>query len=63
MDPLLFESTIDAEIAATQMPEEYKDTTVTILCNDCNTKSVVPFHIMGGKCLQCKSYNSCRVGK
>ena len=32
-----------------------------ILCNDCLTKSVVPFHIYGGKCRRCRSYNTTRV--
>jgi len=27
---------LDAEVAATQMPEEYRDVTVWILCRDCH---------------------------
>lgn len=42
------------------MPDEYKDIKIKILCNDCNAKSEVPFHIVGGKCSQCKSYNTSR---
>jgi len=38
-------------IEETPMPLEYKDVKMTILCNDCLTKSEVPFHILGGKCL------------
>ena len=29
------------------MPEEYKDTKMKIICNDCLTKSTVPFHVFG----------------
>ncbi|PON96641.1 43kDa postsynaptic protein [Trema orientale] len=51
---------MDVEIEAMDMPEEYKYE-VSILCNDCNTKSEVPFHILGHKCSQCKSYNTRRI--
>lgn len=48
------------QIAATPMPEEYKDKKMLVLCNDCLTKSEVPFHIIGGKCSNCRSYNTTR---
>ena len=44
-----------------QMPAEYKDTKMIVMCNDCLHKSKVPFHIMGGKCKKCRSYNTTRV--
>ena len=44
------------------MPEEYKTKLMTIMCNDCLQNSNVPFHIMGGKCKFCRSYNTNRVG-
>ena len=44
------------------MPDEYKDKLMTVQCNDCLVKSNVPFHIMGGKCKDCRSYNTTRVG-
>ncbi|KAL5701432.1 RING-type E3 ubiquitin transferase [Ranunculus cassubicifolius] len=49
---------LDEEIEATEMPEEYRDTKVWILCNDCITTSEVPFHIFGLKCSNCMSYNT-----
>jgi RING finger and CHY zinc finger domain-containing protein 1 len=38
----------ERDMQETQMPEEYRDKKMTILCNDCLNKSVVPFHILGG---------------
>jgi phage FluMu protein Com len=52
---------MDAEIARTRMPEEYKNLRMNVLCNDCLARSNVPFHIFGGKCKKCKSYNTTRV--
>ena len=43
------------------MPEEYKDTMMIVMCNDCHKYSKVKFHIMGGKCDSCKSYNTTRT--
>jgi RING finger/CHY zinc finger protein 1 len=43
------------------MPEEYKDFKMLIMCNDCLQRSEVNFHIMGGKCKNCKSYNTSRI--
>lgn len=43
------------------MPVEYCDTKMIILCNDCLTKSCVKFHVIGGKCKKCKSYNTSRL--
>lgn len=43
------------------MPVEYRDTKMIILCNDCLTKSCVKFHVIGGKCKKCKSYNTSRL--
>ncbi|TXG63509.1 hypothetical protein EZV62_010503 [Acer yangbiense] len=34
---------------------------VSILCNDCNSTSKAPFHILGHKCRQCNSYNTRRI--
>lgn len=61
-DPIVFEAQYDQMIAEMQMPEEYKDQKMNVLCNDCNKKSEVPFHIVGGKCEHCRSYNTSRVG-
>ena len=43
------------------MPPEYRNKVITIQCNDCLKKSNVPFHIFGGKCKSCKSYNTSRL--
>ncbi len=43
------------------MPAEYKDTKMVVQCNDCQKKSIVPFHIVGGKCSGCRSYNTARI--
>ena len=42
------------------MPEEYRNAKVWVHCNDCEQKSKVPFHVMGGKCGNCRSYNTMR---
>mmetsp|Transcript_88057 Transcript_88057/g.121455 ORF Transcript_88057/g.121455 Transcript_88057/m.121455 type:complete len:86 (-) Transcript_88057:44-301(-) len=57
----LYEASIDAQIAAMPMPQEYANVTMQIQCNDCQAKSTVKFHIMGGKCDQCRSYNTSRL--
>jgi RING finger and CHY zinc finger domain-containing protein 1 len=44
------------------MPQEYRDKKMAVQCNDCLKRSVVLFHIMGGKCSECKSYNTTRIG-
>ena len=60
VDPLILEEHIDRQIEAMQMPEEYKDKEMVILCNDCLKKSTVKFHLLGGKCAFCRSYNTTR---
>ena len=42
------------------MPEEYKNSHVNIYCYDCEQQSVAPFHLMGAKCSNCRSYNTVR---
>lgn len=61
IDPTLYEAAMDQEIESTPMPDEYKDLEITVLCNDCNTKSKVKFHVVGAKCLQCRSYNTSQI--
>ena len=34
---------------------------MVVQCNDCQFKSKVKFHIMGGKCAKCRSYNTSRI--
>ncbi|XP_043096567.1 RING finger and CHY zinc finger domain-containing protein 1 [Puntigrus tetrazona] len=52
----------DKEIAQTPMPTEYQDTTVRIICNDCQARSTVSFHVLGMKCSSCGSYNTAQDG-
>lgn len=54
---------LDEEIADTPMPKEYRDVKLDILCKDCHKESNVTFHIIGLKCQQCGSYNTCRTDK
>jgi RING finger/CHY zinc finger protein 1 len=44
---------LDNEIENTPMPEEYRDKKVKILCNDCQQKCEVQFHVLGAKCSDC----------
>ncbi|XP_060043858.1 RING finger and CHY zinc finger domain-containing protein 1 isoform X3 [Erinaceus europaeus] len=53
---------LDDEVAQTPMPSEYQNMTVDILCNDCNGRSTVQFHILGMKCTLCDSYNTAQAG-
>ncbi|XP_065827708.1 RING finger and CHY zinc finger domain-containing protein 1-like [Oscarella lobularis] len=50
---------LDEEISRTPMPDEYKDVKMKVLCKECNKESTVPFHVLGHKCQECGSYNTC----
>lgn len=52
---------MDAEVVATQMPADYDDVNVDILCNECQAKSLVKFHIVGHKCPDCGTYNTKKI--
>ncbi|GMM33448.1 hypothetical protein DASC09_007730 [Saccharomycopsis crataegensis] len=52
---------IDEEIEIQPMPEPYNLWKCVIACNDCNTKSVCNYHILGLKCDICQSYNTAQV--
>ncbi len=52
---------IDAEVEAMEMPDEYKNMMVDILCNDCHTENSVKFHIVGLKCVDCGGYNTRKI--
>lgn len=43
------------------MPEDYKDYKMLVLCNECHSKSLVPFHVLNGKCSSCQSYNTTKI--
>lgn len=53
-------SKLDQELAETQMPTRYRNCYAKILCNDCQSKTVTIFHIIGLKCGACGSYNTAR---
>ena len=52
---------MDHEIDVVQMPDEYKDTMLDILCNECEKKSKCKFHVVGLKCQHCGSYNTRQI--
>ncbi|KAL9851500.1 RING finger and CHY zinc finger domain-containing protein 1 [Geothlypis trichas] len=54
---------LDNEVARTPMPTEYQNMMVEILCNDCNSRSTVQFHLLGMKCQSCESYNTAQDGR
>jgi RING finger and CHY zinc finger domain-containing protein 1 len=53
---------MDRQIEETPMPLEYRHFEMKIICNDCLQYSRVKFHIVGGKCSNCRSYNTTRTG-
>jgi RING finger/CHY zinc finger protein 1 len=53
---------IENHIEQHPMPEEIRGMRVSILCNDCNTKSTeVPLNLIAMKCQSCGGYNTNRV--
>lgn len=52
---------LDAEIEAQPLPAPYDKWRCLITCNDCSAKDNVPFHFLGLKCENCKSYNTSQV--
>jgi Zinc-ribbon/Ring finger domain len=40
------------------MPPEYAHLSSSVLCNDCERKSIVPFHFLYHQCSHCKSFNT-----
>lgn len=52
---------LDYEVNLTPMPTEYRDLKVAVLCRDCHHESKSSFHVLGQKCKQCGSYNTCRT--
>lgn len=52
---------LDMEISLQPLPEPYCNWTCVLSCNDCNAKSRSPYHVLGLKCDNCKSYNTVQV--
>ncbi|TNV76650.1 hypothetical protein FGO68_gene5314 [Halteria grandinella] len=57
-DMRMNDKALEREIESTPMPEEFRSKKVQILCNDCQERSQVFFHILGAKCQGCNSYNT-----
>jgi len=49
---------IDKLVAESPMPDEFKNLTAVIACNDCLMESAVPFRFDYSKCAECGSYNT-----
>ena len=58
MDLTEYWKQIDNFLENNHMPEEYKDKTSNILCNDCEKKTITKFHFMYHKCQECGGYNT-----
>lgn len=52
---------IEHEMNQVVMPDDYTNQSMNIDCYECHTKSTVKFHIYGGKCSHCGSYNTIRI--
>ncbi|KAM0015307.1 putative transcription factor C2H2 family [Helianthus debilis subsp. tardiflorus] len=49
---------LDALMASEVLPEDYRNRSHDILCNDCGKKGSAPFHWLYHKCGYCGSYNT-----
>jgi len=65
--PICKKSTIDMENVwnatrnmcnANNVPDEYKNWTTNIYCNDCDKNSVIKYHIIALECEHCKGFNT-----
>jgi RING finger and CHY zinc finger domain-containing protein 1 len=61
VDMSFYFNNLQNEINNTPLPEEYRDKTVEILCNDCQKKSSTKFHFIGLKCENCNSFNTKQI--
>lgn len=57
-DMAVYFGMLDALLAAEELPEEYRNRTQDILCNDCDKKGSARFHWLYHKCGSCGSYNT-----
>ena len=49
---------IDTLLESHSMPDEFKDWTADIYCNDCQKKTTTKYHFSYHKCQECGSYNT-----
>ena len=61
-DQAAMTASMDAELARTPMHTDYAHHLMTVLCYECGHTSKVKYHVLGGKCSQCSSYNTTQVG-
>ena len=52
---------LEQAIESQPMPTQFRDTKVEIRCNDCGSRSVVPYHWLGNKCGVCDGFNTNEV--
>jgi RING finger/CHY zinc finger protein 1 len=57
----IYNESLDAEIAATPIPNEITGNKIKISCNDCESISELFFHPFGLKCSNCGCYNTKRI--
>ena len=57
----MYSTVIENAIAEHPLPKALEKK-VSIICNECLIKSVVPFHFYGMKCPSCNFYNTAQVG-
>ncbi|XP_072968294.1 zinc finger protein BRUTUS isoform X1 [Typha angustifolia] len=57
-DMAVYFGMLDALLASEQLPEEYRERSQDILCNDCDKKGTSRFHWLYHKCSFCGSYNT-----
>ncbi len=49
---------IDGMVAAQELPEEYREKKLEVLCHDCEKRSVTQYHFAYHKCQECNGYNT-----
>jgi RING finger/CHY zinc finger protein 1 len=61
-DPSEIWKEVELHIEQHPMPDEIRDVKVSILCNDCNTKTnEIPLNLIAMKCGSCGGYNTNRL--
>eukprot|EP00803_Ostreobium_quekettii_P008044 evm.model.scf_323EXC.4 EVM.evm.TU.scf_323EXC.4 scf_323EXC:18158-30601(+) len=58
-DMCMYFRMLDSLLASHSMPDQFRDMTQRILCNDCGHKGEAPYHFVYHACPRCRSYNTC----
>lgn len=61
VDSASIDGIIHLEVESNPTPDEYKDTMVDIICNECTTKSNTNLHLVAIRCPSCLSYNTKQI--